>query len=147
MSGDILGFIVKSGTGLQAGVRTPMQALDAAGSNLQLINSESQDVEARSRSDSRDGKSGTENNKGNGMGNREFRARNDQSAREGVGFHVELSPPSELSSLDRDLDTTLRSQKDTVSRDNSNKGIGSIMSGMNEGKERLRRSQLTPVLK
>ena len=97
LSGDLFGFTVKSGTGLQAGVRTPMQALDAAGSNLQLINSDSQDLETRFRSDARDGKSGTENNEDYGLGN-----------------------------------TNSRSQKDTVSRDNSNKGVGSIMSGRNE---------------
>ena len=99
-----------------------MQALDAAGSSLQPITNSSQVHETRPESSSRDGESGRENNQDNGMGNREVEDRNDQSAREGVGFHVELSPPSELSSLDRDLDTTLRNSKDTEGRDNGDLG-------------------------
>ena len=51
----------KLGTKLQAGVRTPMQALDAAGSSLQPITDSLQIHEMRSESSSRDGRSGTEN--------------------------------------------------------------------------------------
>ena len=69
----------KLGTKLQAGVRTPMQALDAAGSSLQPNTDSLQVHERRSESGSSDGRAGTENIKGNGMGNREFRDRNDQS--------------------------------------------------------------------
>ena len=76
-----------------------MQALDAAGSSLQPITDSLQVHERRSESGSSDGRAGTGNSKGNGMGNGEFRDRNDQSAREQVCFpNIEehSSPASSL---------------------------------------------------
>ena len=58
----------KPGTRLQAGVRTPRQALDAAGSSLQPITDSLQVHERRSESGSVDGRFVTENRKGSDGG-------------------------------------------------------------------------------